>query len=166
MNYRPLVSGLQLALRASVAAGVAVALAQLLGLQHPLYAFLAAVIVTDLAPSQSRKLALHRVVATAVGATCGAVLTPILPAGPIAIGVGILIAMLACQLVQIRDAAKVAGFICGILVLENSAEPWVSGFYRFLETTLGVIVALAVSYVPKLIKLEEPEERSINQAAE
>jgi len=60
MNYRPLVSGLQLALRASVAAGVAIALAQLLGLSHPLYAFLAAVIVTDLAPSQSRKLALHR----------------------------------------------------------------------------------------------------------
>lgn len=166
MSYRLWVSGLQLALRASVAAGIAVALAQLLGLQHPLYAFLAAVIVTDLAPSQSRKLALHRVAATAIGATCGAALTPLLPSGPIAIGIGILIAMLVCQLAQVRDAAKVAGFICGILVLENSTEPWISGFYRFLETTLGVIVALAVSYVPKLIKLEEPEERSINQAAE
>jgi hypothetical protein len=32
-------------------AGVAVGPAQLLGLQHPLYAALAAVIVTDLAPS-------------------------------------------------------------------------------------------------------------------
>lgn len=166
MNYRLVVNGLQLALRASVAAGVAVALAQLLGLQHPLYAFLAAVLVTDLAPSQSRKLALHRLVATAVGAVCGAVLTPLLPAGPIAIGVGILVAMLACQLAQVRDAAKVAGFICGILVLENSTSPWLSGFSRFLETTLGVVVALGVSYVPKLIKLEEPEERSINRAAE
>jgi uncharacterized membrane protein YgaE (UPF0421/DUF939 family) len=166
MNYRPFVNGLQLALRASVAAGVAVALAQLLGLQHPLYAFLAAVIVTDLAPSQSRKLALHRLAATAVGAVCGAALTPLLPAGPVAIGIGILIAMLACQLAQVRDAAKVAGFICGILVLENSAAPWLSGFYRFLETALGVIVALAISYVPKLIKLEEPEERSSNQPAE
>ena len=166
MNYRPLVNGLQLALRASVAAGVAMALAQLLGLQHPLYAFLAAVIVTDLAPSQSRKLALHRLAATAIGAVCGAVLTPLLPAGPIGIGLGILVAMLACQLAQVRDAAKVAGFICGILVLENSAAPWLSGFSRFLETTLGVVVALAVSYVPKLIKLEEPDERAIKHAAE
>jgi uncharacterized membrane protein YgaE (UPF0421/DUF939 family) len=166
MIHRPLVSGLQLALRASVAAGVAIALAQLLGLSHPLYAFLAAVIVTDLAPSQSRKLALHRLVATAVGAVCGALLTPLLPAGPLAIGVSILIAMLACQLVRVPEAAKVAGFICGIVVLENSVDPWLSAFGRFVETTLGVVVALLVSYVPKLIKLDEPEEKSVNQAAE
>jgi uncharacterized membrane protein YgaE (UPF0421/DUF939 family) len=166
MKYRPLVSGLQLALRASLAAGVAIALAQLLGLSHPLYAFLAAVIVTDLAPSQSRKLALHRLVATAVGAVCGALLTPLLPTGPIAISVSILVAMLACQLVQVPDAAKVAGFICGIVVLESSTEPWVSAFGRFVETTLGVVVALLVSYVPKLIKLDEPDEQSVNQAVE
>lgn len=165
-DYRPLLRGLQLALRASVAAGIAIALAQLLGLPHPLYAFLAAVIVTDLAPSQSRKLALHRIVATVVGAICGALLTLLLPAGPLAVGFSILVAMLACQLVQIPDAAKVAGFICGILVLEHSAEPWLNAFARFVETTLGVVVALLVSYVPKLIKLDEPDEGSVRQAAE
>jgi uncharacterized membrane protein YgaE (UPF0421/DUF939 family) len=164
MNLRPLLSGLQLALRASVAAGMSVAVAQLLGLQHPIYAFLAAVIVTDLAPSQSKKLAAHRIVATAVGAICGAALTLVLPAGPLAIGVSILIAMLACQLVQVPDAAKVAGFICGIVVLEHSAEPWLNASLRFAETTLGVIVALMVSYVPKLIKIEEPAENSVGQA--
>jgi uncharacterized membrane protein YgaE (UPF0421/DUF939 family) len=105
-------------------------------------------------------------VATAVGAVCGALLTPLLPAGPLAIGVSILIAMLACQLVRVPEAAKVAGFICGIVVLENSVDPWLSAFGRFVETTLGVVVALLVSYVPKLIKLDEPEEKSVNQAAE
>ena len=165
-DYRALLRGMQLALRASAAAGIAIALAQLLGLPHPLYAFLAAVIVTDLAPSQSRKLALHRLVATAVGAVCGALLTLLLPAGPLAIGFSILVAMLACQLVQVPDAAKVAGFICGIIVLEHSAEPWLNALGRFVETTLGVVVALLVSYVPKLIKLDEPEEKSVNQAAE
>jgi uncharacterized membrane protein YgaE (UPF0421/DUF939 family) len=68
--------------------------------------------------------------------------------------------------VQVPDAAKVAGFICGIVVLENSTAPWVSAFGRFVETTLGVVVALLVSYVPKLIKLDEPDEKSVNQAAE
>jgi uncharacterized membrane protein YgaE (UPF0421/DUF939 family) len=166
MNYRRHLRGLQLALRASVAAGIAVALAQLFGLAHPLYAFLAAVIVTDLEPSQSRTLALYRLVATAVGAVCGALLTPLLPAGPLAIGFSILIAMLACQLAQVPEAAKVAGFICGIIVLENSTTPWLSALGRSLETTLGVVVALLVSFVPKLLKLDEFEEKSVSQAAD
>jgi uncharacterized membrane protein YgaE (UPF0421/DUF939 family) len=164
-DYKPFLRGLQLALRASAAAGVAIALAQLLGLPHPVYAFLAAVIVTDLAPSECRKLALHRLVATVVGAVCGALLTQLLPAGPLAIGFSILVAMLACQLVQVPDAAKVAGFICGIIVLEDSAEPWLNAFFRFVETTLGVVVALLVSYVPKLLKLDEPDEESVRQPA-
>ena len=163
MNLRPFLGGFQLALRASVAAGISIALAQLLGLPHPFYAFLAAVIVTDLAPSRSKRLALHRIAATALGALCGAALTLVLPAGPLAIGVSILIAMLVCQVVQVPDDAKVAGFICGIIVFEHSAEPWLNAWFRFVETMLGVIVALGVSYVPKLIKLEEPPEQSSGQ---
>jgi uncharacterized membrane protein YgaE (UPF0421/DUF939 family) len=155
VNIRPHVSKVQLALRASVAAAVALALADAFGLQHPIYALLAAVIVTDLQPSQSRTLALHRLLATLVGAVCGAALTFVLPPGPIAIGVSILVAMLLCQLLQVPDAAKIAGFICGIVVLEYSPEPWSNALLRFTETTLGVLVALLVSYVPKLIKIEE-----------
>lgn len=159
MSFPPYMSGVQLALRASVAAAIAIAIADLCRLEFPIYALLAAVLVTDLAPSQSRKLATHRLLATLLGAVCGAALTFVLPPGPIAIGVSILIAMLLCQLLRIPDAAKVAGFICGIVVLEYSAAPWVSAFQRFIETTMGVVVALVVSYVPKLIKIEEPKEQ-------
>ena len=152
-------SGLQLALRASVAAAIAIAIGDLFKLEHPIYALLAAVIVTDLAPSQSRRLAIHRVIATLIGALCGAALTFVLPPGPIAIGASILLAMLLCQLLGIPDAAKISGFICGIVVLEYSAEPWLNALSRFIETMLGVAVALIVSYVPKLINIEEPEKQ-------
>ena len=155
MSWRAAASGVQLALRASVAAGCAVAVARLLKFEHPIYAFLAAVIVTDLNPSTSRKLGLQRLLATVVGAVCGAALSPLLPAGPIAIGVSILIAMLVCQLVQVREGAKVAGFICGIIVLDDSAEPWRTGFLRFAETVLGIAMAWLVSHVPKLFRFDE-----------
>jgi uncharacterized membrane protein YgaE (UPF0421/DUF939 family) len=72
----------------------------------------------------------------------------------------------AVSSVQVPDAAKVAGFICGIIVIGHSPEPWLNAFARFVETTLGVVVALLVSYVPKLIKLDEPDEGSVSQAAE
>ena len=59
----------------------------------------------------------------------------------------------------IPDAAKISGFIYGIVVLEYSAEPWLNALSRFIETMLGVAVAPIVSYVPKLINIEEPEKQ-------
>jgi uncharacterized membrane protein YgaE (UPF0421/DUF939 family) len=158
MDFKPLMSGFQLALRAAVGAGASIAIARALKLEHPIYAFLAAVIVTDLLPSQSRHLGLRRLLATVLGAACGATLGPMLGAGPWAVGLGVMAAMLLSQFAGARDAAKVAGYICGIVVLDHSAEPWHYAFYRLIETALGVLVAWAISYVPKLIRMEEPEK--------
>src|SRR5882757_6451349 len=143
--------GVQIAVRAAVAGSLSVAIAQLFGLQYPIYAFLAAVIVTDLAPSRSRQLGLQRLVATMVGAICGAAISPLFPSGPLAIGFGVLVAMLICELLRASDGAKIAGYICGIVVLDHSTEPWHYALFRFIETALGIAVALAVSYVPKLL---------------
>ena len=129
------------------------AIAQLLNLQFPIYALVAAVIVTDLEPSQTRRLGLTRIMATVVGAMCGATLSPILPPGPIAIGISILIAMLICQISPVRDGAKAPDYTCAIVVLNYSEGPWEYAFFRLLRL---FIVAWAISYVPKLIRADEP----------
>jgi len=121
MKLQPHIAGFQLALRAAVAAGVSLGIAQALGLDYPIYAFISAVIVTDLLPSQSRHLGLRRLVATVLGAACGAALSPIVGPGPWGSGLSVLAAMLLSELAGARDAAKVAGFICGIVVLDHSA---------------------------------------------
>jgi uncharacterized membrane protein YgaE (UPF0421/DUF939 family) len=151
-------SGLQLAVRAAVGASVSYALAQLLGLDHPIFAFTAAVIVTDLKPAQSRELGLRRLGATLVGGVAGAALSMVLPSTPWAIGAGVLGAMLLCDMLGARDGAKIAGYICGLIVLEHNAEPWNDAFYRMIETALGVMVAWAIAYVPKLIPPEQGDE--------
>jgi uncharacterized membrane protein YgaE (UPF0421/DUF939 family) len=133
------------------------ALADLLKFQYPLYAFLAAVIVTDLSPQISRQLGLRRIVSTIIGAIIGAALSQMLPSGPFSVGASILVAMLVCQILRVSEGAKVAGYICGIVVLDASIEPWSYAFYRCVETMLGVVVAWGISYVPKLIQLNEAE---------
>jgi uncharacterized membrane protein YgaE (UPF0421/DUF939 family) len=149
--------GLQLAVRASVGAALALALAQFLGLQYPLYAAIAAVIVTDLSVIDTGMLGIRRFVGTVIGAPCGAVLAMLIPDGPLAIGVSILTAMLLCNLFRAKEGAKIAGFTCGIIVVTHTADPWEFAFFRLVETMLGIAVAWAISYVPKLLRADPPE---------
>ena len=115
--------------RAGVGAGLSAAVALQFDLKYPIYAFIAAVIVTDLSPSRTRQLGLLRLVATVVGAGIGAMLSMVLPPGPLALGLGVLIAMQVCHLVHLQDGAKVAGYICGIVLLEHGADAWSYAFH-------------------------------------
>ena len=147
-------SAVTLALRAGVAGSLATWIAGVFSLQHPIYAFIAAVIVTDLSPAQSRRLGLRRILATVIGAVCGAALSQLLGPGPGAVGIAVVMAMLLGALLGAGDGARVAGYICGIVVLDHAAEPWLYAAQRFIETALGVIVAWGISYVPKLIEAD------------
>jgi uncharacterized membrane protein YgaE (UPF0421/DUF939 family) len=146
---------LQLAVRASVGAAASLLLADLLKLQFPIYAFIAAVIVTDLDPGQTRELGARRLVSTVIGAATGAALTMLLPPGPLTIGISIFVAMMLGSLLQVRGGAKVAGYICGIVLLDHSSQPWVYALHRLAETLIGVAVAWGISYVPKLLGSEK-----------
>lgn len=145
-------SSVQLSVRATTAAIVSLVAADAFELRYPIYAFIAAVLVTDLDAKTSRRLGLRRLGATVIGACCGALLTQLLPTGSWSVGAGVLVAMLASQLLKAEDGARVAGYICGIILLDHSYEPWTYALHRFLETGLGILAAWAISYVPKLIE--------------
>ena len=61
----------------------------------------------------------------------------------------------AAALDEAWEAARVAGYVCAIVLLEHGANPWVYAFWRFTETVLGIAVAIAVSLVPKLLRAPE-----------
>ena len=151
-------SALQLSIRAAIAAGVAVIAARLLDLPHPLYAMIAAIIVTDLAPKRTRELAWPRVTGTVIGAAMGAALSPFGPANVWFVVIGIFGAMFIAQALRLHDAAKLAGYVCGIVLLEHRDGAWLFAVYRLVETVLGIGVAVLVSLVPKLIANAESRD--------
>lgn len=151
MNRAAFVPAIRLSLRAALAAGLAVAAAELLRLPHPLYAMIGAVIVTDLSSAETRNLGHRRLWGSAVGAVTGAVLCHLLPPTAWAVGAGVLAAMLLAFLLRLQPAAKLAGYVCGIVVLGHGDQPWTYAFWRLLETALGIGAAVLVSFVPKLI---------------
>jgi uncharacterized membrane protein YgaE (UPF0421/DUF939 family) len=144
-------AALQLALRSAVAAGVSVWMARELALPHPIYAMIAAVIVTDLSPARTRALALPRIAGTVIGAVVGAAVCTVLTAQTWTMAVGIALSILACHALRMPEAAKLAGFVSGIVLLEHVAAPWSYGWDRLVETLIGIAVAVLVSLVPKLL---------------
>jgi uncharacterized membrane protein YgaE (UPF0421/DUF939 family) len=157
MNRSQILPALQLSTRAAVSAAVALATAQLLQLDTPIFAMVAAVVVTELTAAQTRELALRRLAGTVLGASTGALLSYVVPAGPLAVGVSILVAMFLSHLFRIEAAARLTGFVCGLVVLAYGDHPWAHALDRTLETMLGIGAAYIVSHVPKLTGAKAPE---------
>jgi uncharacterized membrane protein YgaE (UPF0421/DUF939 family) len=153
-----LIPAFQLSLRAALAAGLAIIVAQLLRLQHPLYAMISAVIVTDLVVSQTPKLALPRLAGTLLGSSLGAVIVTLLPHGIWTIAFGIFAAMFVSHLLYLQAAARVAGYVCGIVLLDHGDSPWSYALFRMIETALGIGAAMFVSFVPKLLQADAPQQ--------
>jgi len=137
----------QLPLRAGLAAALAQAIAVFLGLPYPAFAMVAAILVTDLAPEQSRQLGLRRIGGTLIGAVLGAILEP----HPWSIALSIVAAMSVSNLLRAEEGARLAGFTSAVVLLSpEGGAPWNFALHRFLETVLGILVAWAVSHVPRL----------------
>lgn len=145
-------AGLQLSLRAAIAAGLALGIGEFFRLQFPIYAMISAVIVTDLDPAQTRKLGLPRLAGTVLGAGLGAVICTLLSPGAWEVGLGVFLAMFLSHLLGLQGAAKVAGYVCGIVLLAFDGAPWSYATYRTIETMIGIALAILISLVPKLMR--------------
>jgi uncharacterized membrane protein YgaE (UPF0421/DUF939 family) len=144
----------QLSVRAAVAAAASVATARYLHSQLPICALVTAVLVTNSSTTQTRHLALPRLAGTLLGAATGALLSEVMPSNPLAIGIGIMMAMLLSHLVRLPGAARVAGLVAGIILLHKD-HPVAYAGQRLVETTLGLGFAVLVSFVPRLIPSED-----------
>jgi uncharacterized membrane protein YgaE (UPF0421/DUF939 family) len=156
MGVHSILVGSQLALRAAAGGTVSYYAAAYLGLQHPIYALVAAIIVTDFAPGETKRLSLQRLIATGIGAMCGVALSMAFGHAQWLAGIGIFIAMVLSHACNASAGAKVAGYVCALIILSSGDDPLIHALHRVIETVLGIAVAWVLSLVPRLVEFKAP----------
>lgn len=147
-----------MAARTALAMALTILVGRWLRIGDPVYGIIAVALVTDLTPKDTRRLGLGRIAGTVIGSVVGASLCVVLPSNPYSIGLGVVVAMFLVALTRIPAGARVAGLVCGVIMLSHDANPWRYALDRAIETTLGIVTAVGVSHLPKLLRAEE--ERS------
>jgi len=143
--------GLQIGLRAAIASLLAAWTALRLGMDYPIYAVIAAIVVTDASPEVTRRTGLLRLVGNVIGAILGGGIGTFLGHSPLVMAGGVLVSIVLCELTGLREAAKITGYITGIVILFHGDSPWVYATDRFIETSLGLGFAILVGLLMEAV---------------
>lgn len=136
----------KMACKIALASAISLILAQRLQWDYPFYAVIAAIIVMSSTQGSTLKLGIQRLIGTAIGAIAGAIFVMILGSNFWSLGICVFVTILLASYDTFREAAKLAAYISAIVILSHSQQPWLYAWHRFLETLLGIAVALAVNH--------------------
>jgi uncharacterized membrane protein YccC len=134
------------AIRTAVAATVSVIIARLVQMPEAYWAAIATLVVMQSTLGATLTLSLQRIVAAAVGASVGALEANFFGANLAAFAVAIvLIGLLSIAFRLEKTAYRYASITLTIIVLiPRAGAPWTIALHRFLEVSVGIIVALAI----------------------
>ena len=134
------------AFRTMVAATISILLGRLVGLPEAYWAAIATVVVMQSALGDTVPLAMERIVASALGASVGAIESTYFGANLFVFALAMLLLGLISFVLRLEKVGySYACITLVIIVLIPRAEvPWIAAAHRFAEVSLGILVALGV----------------------
>jgi uncharacterized membrane protein YccC len=134
------------AFRTAVAAMISILLGRLVGLPEAYWAAIATVVVMQSPLGATVPLAVERIVASALGASVGAIESTCFGANLFVFALAMLLLGLVSFVLRLEKVGySYACITLVIIVLIPRAEaPWIAAAHRFAEVSMGILVALAV----------------------
>jgi uncharacterized membrane protein YccC len=134
------------AIRTGVAALLCLYITKALGLTQGLWAAISSIIVLQSHMGATVKASVGRFLATAVGALVGAIVVSFEGNNYVSVAAAITIAVLCCTPQRLRDGYRLAGStVISIMLGNKSQSPWFVATERFIEVSLGILIALIVA---------------------
>lgn len=135
-------------LKTALAVSICVAISQLLKLEYPFYAAIAAIISMESSLTTSYKAGRNRMLGTLVGASIGLLLATIQPENIFLCGLGIILIITILNHFNWNSSISIAGIVfIAIMVNLDGQSPLQYSLNRLLDTAIGISVALAVNYL-------------------
>jgi uncharacterized membrane protein YgaE (UPF0421/DUF939 family) len=142
--------------KTALAAALSLWLGHLLRLDHTYWAAISAIVVTGSDVRVTFTSCLDRIIGTAIGALIGWATAYAWHGHVLLYGFSVAVCVLVCSALQFHKAGHLAAVALTVIVLANlDATPGRAAWGRFLEVSLGIIVALVVTLLftpPKSIK--------------
>ena len=140
---------LVLALKTAMAAGISYWIALLMGLTDGYWGAISAIIVMQSNVGSTVTASRDRLIGTLIGAAVGAIFS-LLGMGLWLYLMAVVVAMVACSLLGLKNSSRLAGVTVTILMLVHRTASgfwsnWTLPLHRVLEVLLGIVVALAIS---------------------
>jgi uncharacterized membrane protein YgaE (UPF0421/DUF939 family) len=133
------------AARTTVAAVASLLLARTLKLPEYYWAPISAIVIIQ-STIDPKTVAWQRFAGTALGAAVGALIATFFPSNALVYAVAIFLCGVLCALLRVRSAYRFAAITLSIILLIAHERPaWIVASHRFVEVSLGIAVALAVT---------------------
>lgn len=119
-----------------------------LGLKTGYWAAITCIVVTQSEVGATLLASRDRLIGTAIGALIGWGAVLVWHSYVVVFGVAVLLTIALCNMLDLKTAGRLAGVTVAIVVLAQREGPaWKLAASRFLEVSLGVLVALAMTVV-------------------
>ena len=136
------------AFKTSLAAVLCLWLATLFRLEHGYWAAVSAIVVMASDSAVTLLSCRDRVIGTAIGALLGWGTFYVWHGHYLLYALAVLVCLLACSTLEFEKAGRLAAVTLTIIVLiKIDSGPGTAALARFLEVSLGVVVALAVTHL-------------------
>lgn len=132
--------------KTALAAVLCVWLGRLIGLEHPYWAAIAAIIVMGSGASVTFRSCFDRILGCGAGALLGWATGYAWHGHVVVYGLSVAVCVLICSALRFHRSGHLAGIALTVVVLANpDSSPGHAAWGRFCEVGLGVVVALAVT---------------------
>lgn len=116
-----------------------------------MWSALAAIVVQQAHLGSTYRSAWIRFLGVFIGCAMGGLFTTLLGSNPISLCLSIILTVAICSIFGLKDSVRISCLSVAVVMvlwgLRPSTSPWLFGFFRFLDSCLGIGVAVIIAHV-------------------